>query len=64
MTNSDECHQATQPEAGRSGRQPDEPPQLQRYRSVDDEVVICNPEKPLEWIAANPTDVVEVDDDG
>ena len=39
-------------------------PRLERYQSDDDQLVICNPKKPLEWIAADPRDVVEVDRDG
>jgi hypothetical protein len=39
-----------------------EPPQLERYQSDDDQVVIYN-RLQSEWIAASPSSVVEVADD-
>ena len=42
----------------------DDAPRLQRYHSDDDQLVICNPKKPLEWMAADPRSVVEVENDG
>jgi hypothetical protein len=38
----------------------DEAPRLQRYQSDDDHLVIYDPKKPLAWISADPSDVVEV----
>jgi hypothetical protein len=40
-----------------------EPPQLERYQSVDDQLVIYDPKEPLAWISADPRSVVEVQDD-
>jgi hypothetical protein len=43
-------------------RQP-ERPQLERYQSADDQLVIYNPGSlHAEWIAADPSDVMEVID--
>ena len=43
-------------------RQP-ERPQLERYQSDDDQLVIYNPGSiHAEWIAADPTDLMEVVD--
>jgi hypothetical protein len=41
----------------------DEAPDLPRYHSDDAQVVIYNPKKPLAWISADPSSVVEVEDD-
>ena len=43
-------------------RQP-ERPQLERYQSDDDQLVLYNPKRlQAEWIAADPADVMEVRD--
>jgi hypothetical protein len=49
--------------SGPAGRPRDDAQRLERYHSDDDQLVICNPKKPLEWIAADPSDVVEVAND-
>jgi hypothetical protein len=49
--------------SSQAGRARDEAPQLQRYHSDYDQLVICNPKKPLEWIAADPSSLVEVAND-
>jgi hypothetical protein len=41
-----------------------EPPQLERYKSDDDQVVVYNPNRlQAEWIAADPSSVEEVAND-
>jgi hypothetical protein len=43
-------------------RQPEQP-KLERYQSDDDQLVLYNPSRlEAEWIAADPSDVMEVRD--
>ena len=49
--------------SGPTGRPHDEGPRLERYHSDDAQVVIYNPNEPLAWVSADPSDVVEVAND-